>query len=858
MRRMLINATQPEELRVALVDGQKLYDLDIEAVGREQKKSNIYMGKIMRVEPSLEAAFVDYGADRHGFLPLKEIARSLFKDKGKGSHGRVNIKDVIDEGQELIVQVEKEERGNKGAALTTFISLAGRYLVAMPNNPRAGGVSRQIEGEDRDTAKAAMAELSIPSDIGLILRTAGVGKSSEELQWDLDYLLQLWDAIKEASASAKPPFLIYQEQNVIIRAIRDYLRNDIAEILVDDETLHATAKKFMEQVMPHNLGKLKLYNDSVPLFTRYQIESQIQSAFSREVRLPSGGSIVIEPTEALTTIDINSAKATQGGDIEETALKTNLEAADEVGTQLRLRDLGGLVVVDFIDMLNQKNQRAVENRLRDATKVDRARVQLGRISRFGLLEMSRQRIRPALAEASHEICPRCSGMGTIRGTRSTALGVIRLLEEEAMKESTAKVMAQVPIDVATYLLNEKRQDISGIEERLGVKILLIPNQNLETPHYEVERIRQQDSDRLRATEESVSLVEETTPISSEDWQEAAPAAARPLVREIERNGLKPVTAKPGGFLARLFSALAGPSDDHNGKAPAKQKAEQQENKRSKQSSGQGKRGSDSAERGRKSNQNKPKSKKSNKPADKEKRAKKSQSPDKDGRKPKSEKKHRNRRSDDDKPSKSNNDNDRSSNNRAKSKKNGDRNDRGDNGSDKQVATSRSDNSANSDQELGTTTSAIVAGATTGTIVDTTAADTSANASSHGDKTVDATVEKESVSATISTNESTRATPADEAPLTKTEDDSQNARPDRNESAPRRETSRIGGENADAAAKTDESDGENSNLRRAERADTSSGQGQSAEQNTETGTHKERVEDEIEQAFAAYEKQSSQE
>lgn len=579
MRRMLVNATQPEELRVALVDGQKLYDLDIEAVGKEQKKSNIYMGKIMRVEPSLEAAFVDYGADRHGFLPLKEISRSLFKDKGRGTSGRVNIKEVIDEGQEIIVQVEKEERGNKGAALTTFISLAGRYLVAMPNNPRAGGVSRQIEGEDREEAKSAMAEVNIPSDMGLILRTAGVGKSGEELQWDLDYLVQLWDAIKEASTSAKPPFLIYQEQNVIIRAIRDYLRNDIAEILVDDETLHATAHKFMEQVMPHNLGKLKRYEDSVPLFTRYQIESQIQSAFSREVRLPSGGSIVIEPTEALTTIDINSAKATQGGDIEETAFKTNLEAADEVGTQLRLRDLGGLVVVDFIDMLNQKNQRAVENRLRDSTKVDRARVQLGRISRFGLLEMSRQRIRPSLVEGSHELCPRCSGMGAIRGTQSTALGVIRLLEEESMKDSTAKVMAQVPIDVATYLLNEKRQDISGIEERQGVKILLIPNQNLETPHYEIERIREQDGDRMRATSESIELVQETAPTDVNEWQEQASSSPQPMVKALDRGSPKPPAQKSEpGFFARIVSAIVG-SDSEPEKKPANNKPRQNNNQR---------------------------------------------------------------------------------------------------------------------------------------------------------------------------------------------------------------------------------------------------------------------------------------
>ena len=570
MKRMLINATQPEELRVALVDGQKLYDLDIETTGREQKKSNIYMARVMRIEPSLEAAFVDYGAERHGFLPLKEVARSVFKDRGKSGGGKVNIKDALNEGQHLIVQVEKEERGNKGAALTTFISLAGRYLVAMPNNPRAGGVSRQIEGDDRDEAREAMASLTIPSDMGLILRTAGVGKSAEELQWDLDYLLQLWDSIKEASKSTEPPFLIYQEQNVIIRAIRDYLRNDISEILVDEPALHETAREFMQQVMPQNLGKLKQYVDDVPLFTRYQIESQIQSAFSREVRLPSGGSIVIEPTEALITIDINSSKATQGGDIEETALKTNLEAADEVGTQLRLRDLGGLIVVDFIDMLNQKNQRAVENRLRDATRVDRARVQLGRISRFGLLEMSRQRIRPSLAEASHELCPRCTGVGTIRGTKSTALAVLRLIEEEAMKESTAKVTAQVPVDVATYLLNEKRQDISGIEDRQQVTILLIPNQNLETPHYELERVRVQDVDGVEAVQSSVDLVEKANNPVFDEWHEQPQGGDEPLVKHLQRENPKPATAKKSGpgLISKIFGALI-PSPAQTAKVEAK-------------------------------------------------------------------------------------------------------------------------------------------------------------------------------------------------------------------------------------------------------------------------------------------------
>tara|TARA_Y100000588_G_scaffold385904_2_gene480184 strand:+ start:624 stop:2930 length:2307 start_codon:yes stop_codon:yes gene_type:complete len=537
MKRMLINATQPEELRVALVDGQRLYDLDIEAIGREQKKSNIYKAKIMRLEPSLEAAFVDYGTERHGFLPLKEISRDLFRMQPK-SGSRVNIKDVLEEGQELVVQVEKEERGNKGAALTTFISLAGRYLVAMPNNPRAGGVSRQIEGSDRDEAREAMRDLEIPTDLGLILRTAGVGKSAEELQWDLDYLVQLWEAIDDASESKSAPFLIYQDQNVIIRAIRDYLRGDISEILIDDQALFDTAREFMQQVMPHNLDKLKFYDDSVPLFTRYQIETQIQTAFGREVRLPSGGAIVIEPTEALITIDINSSKATKGTDIEDTALKTNLEAADEIATQLRLRDLGGLIVIDYIDMLSTKSQRAVESRLRDAVRIDRAKVQIGRISRFGLLEMSRQRIRPSLAESSHELCPRCEGVGTIRNTQSTALAVLRVIEEEAMKESTATISAQVPIEVATFLLNEKRQDISGVEGRQDVNVLMIPNQNLATPHYQVERIREQDVETFHQGE-SYGLIQDVAEPDVVNRDRVAVAGTQPAVRNIERSMPKP-------------------------------------------------------------------------------------------------------------------------------------------------------------------------------------------------------------------------------------------------------------------------------------------------------------------------------
>ncbi|MCH8500330.1 MAG: ribonuclease E [Aliidiomarina sp.] len=488
MKRMLINATQQEELRVALVDGQRLYDLDIESPGHEQKKSNIYKGKITRVEPSLEAAFVDYGADRHGFLPLKEIARTYFPD-GYSFKGRPNIKDVISEGREVIVQIDKEERGQKGAALTTFISLAGSYLVLMPNNPRAGGISRRIEGDERTQLKDALSTLEVPDGMGLIVRTAGVGKSAEELAWDLNVLLHHWQAIEQASSTRPAPFLVHQESNVIFRAIRDYLRRDIGEILIDNETIFEQAREHIKIVRPDFVQRVKRYQGEVPLFSHYQIESQIESAFQREVRLPSGGSIVIDPTEALTSIDINSAKATKGGDIEETALQTNLEAADEIARQLRLRDVGGLIVIDFIDMTPPKHQREVENRLRDALKHDRARVQTARISRFGLLEMSRQRLRPSLGESSNQVCPRCDGQGTIRGDESLALSVLRLIEEEALKDNTAQVNAQVPVTVATYLLNEKRSALRVIEERNKVQLLVIPNQYLETPHFDVARIR---------------------------------------------------------------------------------------------------------------------------------------------------------------------------------------------------------------------------------------------------------------------------------------------------------------------------------------------------------------------------------
>ncbi|HCK4816272.1 TPA: ribonuclease E [Pseudomonas aeruginosa] len=514
MKRMLINATQPEELRVALVDGQRLFDLDIEPGAREQKKANIYKGRITRVEPSLEAAFVDFGAERHGFLPLKEISREYFK---KSPEGRINIKEVLSEGQEVIVQVEKEERGNKGAALTTFISLAGRYLVLMPNNPRAGGISRRIEGEERNELREALNGLNAPADMGLIVRTAGLGRSTEELQWDLDYLLQLWSAIKEASGERGAPFLIYQESNVIIRAIRDYLRQDIGEVLIDSIDAQEEALNFIRQVMPQYASKVKLYQDSVPLFNRFQIESQIETAFQREVKLPSGGSIVIDPTEALVSIDINSARATKGGDIEETALQTNLEAAEEIARQLRLRDIGGLIVIDFIDMTPAKNQRAVEERVREALEADRARVQVGRISRFGLLEMSRQRLRPSLGETSGIVCPRCNGQGIIRDVESLSLAILRLIEEEALKDRTAEVRARVPFQVAAFLLNEKRNAITKIELRTRARIFILPDDHLETPHFEVQRLRD-DSPELVAGQTSYEMAtvehEEAQPVSS--------------------------------------------------------------------------------------------------------------------------------------------------------------------------------------------------------------------------------------------------------------------------------------------------------------------------------------------------------
>ncbi|WP_233116348.1 ribonuclease E [Aggregatibacter actinomycetemcomitans] len=569
MKRMLINATQKEELRVALVDGQRLFDLDIESLGHEQKKANIYKGKITRVEPSLEAAFVDYGAERHGFLPLKEIAREYFP-ADYVYQGRPNIRDIISEGQEVIVQVNKEERGNKGAALTTFVSLAGSYLVIMPNNPRAGGISRRIEGDERLELKDALSSLDVPDGVGLIVRTAGVGKTPEELQWDLKVLLHHWEAIKQASQSRPAPFLIHQESDVIVRAIRDYLRRDIGEILIDSPQVYEKAKAHIKLVRPDFINRMKLYQGEVPLFSHYQIESQIESAFQREVRLPSGGSIVIDVTEALTAIDINSARSTRGGDIEETALNTNLEAADEIARQLRLRDLGGLIVIDFIDMTPVRHQREVENRIRDAVRQDRARIQISRISRFGLLEMSRQRLSPSLGESSHHVCPRCQGTGKIRDNESLSLSILRLLEEEALKENTKQVHTIVPVQIASYLLNEKRKAIHSIEKRHNVDILVVPNEAMETPHFSVFRVRDgeevnelsynlarlhQDQDETFVAEESlVSRNIDTAPAETPAVESAAVSLSIPMpapepVERKEQSG--------PSLLSRLLAALKG-------------------------------------------------------------------------------------------------------------------------------------------------------------------------------------------------------------------------------------------------------------------------------------------------------------
>lgn len=565
MKRMLFNATQAEELRVAIVDGQSLLDLDIETLGKEQRKGNIYKGIITRIEPSLEACFVDYGTDRHGFLPFKEISRSYFQNY---EGGRARIQDVLSEGVEVIVQVEKDERGNKGAALTTFISLAGRYLVLMPNNPRGGGVSRRIEGEDRQELKQAMSELDTPRGMSLIARTAGIGRSTEELQWDLNYLVQLWRAIEQAAQQHNKPYLLFMESSLLIRAIRDYFQPDIGEILIDSQEVYDQIREFMSYVMPAYISRLRHYTDHTPLFSRFQIEQQIESAFSREVALPSGGAIVIDHTEALVSIDVNSARATRGADIEDTAFKTNMEAAEEVARQMRVRDLGGLVVIDFIDMENSKNQRDVETTLREALKKDRARVQMAKLSRFGLMELSRQRLKPSLGESSHTICPRCAGTGSIRSIESTALHILRIIQEESMKDNTAEVRVQVPVDVATFLLNEKRAELFGLEERLDVCVLLIPNIHLENPHYSVTRVRTDNIEEN--TVPSYHQVQEPEnigelPFSIGQNKPVRPEAAvkgihhtqpAPVIEKVvvEKDTAPGLWKKLSGWLGNLFSA----------------------------------------------------------------------------------------------------------------------------------------------------------------------------------------------------------------------------------------------------------------------------------------------------------------
>jgi ribonuclease E len=569
MKRMLINATQPEELRVAVADGQVLVDLDIEVPSQEQKKSNVYKGRITRVEPSLEACFVDFGSERHGFLPFKEICLDSYLPSAQKKEGKIAIRDAVREGQELIVQVEKEERGNKGAALTTYISLAGRYLVLMPTNPKAGGVSRRISGEDRQDLREQLQQVIAPDNVGIIVRTAGVGREAEELQWDLDYLLQVWTAIEKAAVETKAPFLIYQESNLFIRALRDHLRNDIGEILIDNDKVFADAQEFVQQVMPHNARKLKLYTDDVPLFNRYQIESQIESAFARTVHLPSGGSVVIDHTEALLSIDINSARATKGTDIEDTAYKTNLESADEIARQLRLRDLGGLIVIDFIDMMDRKHQRNVEERLRHALQIDKARVQTGRISRFGLLEMSRQRLRPSLGESSQETCPRCEGHGTIRSTESLALSILRLVEEESMKEFTGQILVQAPTTVANFLLNEKRKALTEIEARHSLPILILSNEHMERPKFEIHRVRKSEvtdePSYARVDQPNTELVH-----NAETQASSAASLPVPAVSGVMHGRPAPDRPEPAaeekpkqGFFGQMFSKLftAGESEE---------------------------------------------------------------------------------------------------------------------------------------------------------------------------------------------------------------------------------------------------------------------------------------------------------
>jgi ribonuclease E len=613
---MLINATQEEELRMAMVDGQRLYDLNIELSANERKKANIYKGKITRIEPSLEAAFVDFGADRHGFLPLKEVSSEYFvKQVEPGT--KPSIKDVLNEGQDIVVQIDKEERGNKGAALTTYVSLAGRFIVLKPNKSRSGGVSRRIVGSDRDLARKSLSSIEVPKGMSVILRTAGIDRSPEELAWDLENLLTIWHAILNVVLERQSPFLIYRESNSVVRALRDYLTTDIGEILIDDDRTYQEAHEFVAQVMPHNLRKLKHYQDKVPLFTRFQIESQIESAFTHSVNLPSGGSVVIDHTEALVSIDINSARATKGGDIEATALNTNLEAADEIGRQLRIRDLGGLIVIDFIDMGPQKHQREVENRLREAVRQDRARVQIGKISRFGLLEMSRQRLRPSLGESSYLTCPRCSGIGTIRSIESLALAILRIIGEEARKERTAKVIAQLPVEVATYLLNEKRDWVQNLESSNEMQVVLVANPALETPHYEVRRVRDDQTELPENAGASYSLAE------------AAPEPEAPQAI-LERKAVEPAAiavlkpSKPapkrktsnGGLLSRIASLFS--SDDtkkaSKKKKPARRKKAERKDSRSqsKQQRGKKKRATKRAEEPRSASKKRGKKKASKK------------------------------------------------------------------------------------------------------------------------------------------------------------------------------------------------------------------------------------------------------
>ena len=579
MKRMLFNATHPEELRVAIVDGQKLLDLDIESSSNAQRKGNIYQGRVTRVEPSLEAAFVDYGAERQGFLPLKEISRSHFRNFSPSTPmAQVRIKDVIDEGQELLVQVEKDERGTKGAALTTFISLAGRYLVLMPNNPKGGGISRRIDGEERSDLREAMSGLECPSEHSLIARTAGIGKSPEELQWDLDFLLQLWGVIAEAATSQEAPFLVYQESNLIVRTLRDHLRGDIQEILIDESSVYERASRFMMQVMPHNSAKLKHYEDATPLFSRFQIEHQIENAYSRSVKLPSGGALVIDHTEALISVDVNSARATKGSDIEETALQTNLEAVDELARQMRIRDLGGLIVIDLIDMTSTRNKKTVENRLEEALQSDRARIQMGHISRFGLLEMSRQRLRSSISESNYRVCDLCDGTGQVRHVTSSALSFLRILEEEALKENTEAVFAELPVDIATFLLNEKRHEVNQIEARLGTRIVLIPSPGLHGSQSNIQRLKSEDLD----ASENILASHKIKIVSESDHQGEYSLSRHKRRAAVNLDQIEtppppppaPTAEAPApGFWARLWQSLTGKKEETGSERPPRRQGQ---------------------------------------------------------------------------------------------------------------------------------------------------------------------------------------------------------------------------------------------------------------------------------------------